>query len=45
MNDADLCKCGHPVSHHSAGICWTDAEGNETWIESECGCGWLEVAQ
>lgn len=46
VNDTDLCKCGHPVYHHEAGICWTDTEGNETWVDRDgnCDCDWLEVA-
>jgi hypothetical protein len=43
MDPDAVCKCGHPVRHHDAGVCWTDAQGNETWTNDECRCSWLEV--
>jgi hypothetical protein len=33
-----VCVCGHPASHHDAGCCWTDAEGNESWEFDGCTC-------
>jgi hypothetical protein len=36
----DCAECGHPVGHHDAGECWTDAKGREVSGGSVCGCGW-----
>jgi len=33
------CRCGHPLSHHDAGECWTTPDGQETHGETSCRCG------
>lgn len=37
-----VCACGHPDKHHSAGECWTRADGTETEDDdAACSCGWF----
>lgn len=38
----DCRQCGHPLDHHDAGECWTDAHGSEVVSDSKCRCGWYE---
>lgn len=43
--EGDCLRCGHPGSHHDAGECWTDGDGNEVSGGSACPCSWYEPAQ